>query len=56
VDKKTATIMIFIQAGYFPIILVMNPLGIMIGWIVSSSGPLVVGIFTSISAGFFKKL
>jgi len=37
----------------------MNPIGILIGWIVSSSGPLVVGIFTSISAGFiaiFKEL
>jgi solute carrier family 39 (zinc transporter), member 1/2/3 len=31
----------------------MNPIGIMIGWIVSSSGPLIVGIFTSISAGTF---
>ena len=39
-----ATIMITIQA-------VMNPLGIMIGWLLSGQGDLVRGIFESISAG-----
>ena len=34
----------------------MNPIGIMIGWIVCESGPLVVGIFTAISAGFINLL
>jgi len=32
----------------------MNPIGVVIGWIVSESGPLVVGTFTSISAGFYN--
>ena len=31
----------------------MNPIGIGIGWALSSSGPLVTGIFTAISAGIF---
>ena len=31
----------------------MNPVGIAIGWGVSSSGPLLVGSFESISAGTF---
>lgn len=31
----------------------MNPIGIAIGWSVSASGPLVVGIFESISIGTF---
>jgi solute carrier family 39 (zinc transporter), member 1/2/3 len=31
----------------------MNPLGIALGWSVSGSGPLIVGIFESISAGTF---
>ena len=33
----------------------MNPIGVTIGWIVSESGPLVVGTFTSISAGFYNQ-
>lgn len=39
-----ASIMIAIQA-------VMNPIGIMIGWILSDQGDLIRGIFESISAG-----
>jgi zinc transporter 1/2/3 len=39
-----ATIMITIQA-------VMNPIGIMIGWLLSNQGDLVQGIFESVSAG-----
>jgi zinc transporter 1/2/3 len=45
-DLKISTIMIFIQA-------LMNPIGVGIGWILSDSGSLVVGIFMSISAGTF---
>jgi hypothetical protein len=39
-----ATIMITIQA-------IMNPVGIMIGWLLSNQGDIVRGIFESISAG-----
>jgi len=46
VDVKTATIMIAIQA-------VMNPLGILIGWILSNQGNVITGVFQSISAGTF---
>lgn len=35
---------------------VMNPLGIMIGWLLSGQGDLVRGIFESISAGKDKDL
>jgi len=31
----------------------MNPLGVSLGWILSDSGELMTGIFTSISAGTF---
>jgi solute carrier family 39 (zinc transporter), member 1/2/3 len=31
----------------------MNPIGIGLGWIFSNQGPLVVGVFESISAGTF---
>lgn len=31
----------------------MNPVGIATGWAISNSGPLIVGIFESISAGTF---
>jgi zinc transporter 1/2/3 len=31
----------------------MNPIGIAIGWILSNSGNLVVGILISVSAGTF---
>ena len=31
----------------------MNPIGIGLGWVLSNSGPLIVGIFESISAGTF---
>lgn len=31
----------------------MNPMGIGLGWVLSESGPLVTGIFYSISAGTF---
>lgn len=31
----------------------MNPLGVSIGWILTSQGRLITGIFTSISAGTF---
>jgi zinc transporter 1/2/3 len=31
----------------------MNPIGVGIGWALSDQGPLVTGIFTSISAGTF---
>ena len=35
----------------------VNPLGIAIGWTLSSQGSLVVGIFTAISSGlYFDKL
>jgi len=46
VDVKTATIMIGIQA-------IMNPLGILIGWLLSNQGDVVTGVFQSISAGTF---
>jgi len=46
VDVKTATIMIGIQA-------IMNPLGILIGWLLSNQGAVVTGVFQSISAGTF---
>jgi len=46
VDIKTSTIMITIQA-------IMNPVGILIGWMLSDQGYLVTGIFESISAGTF---
>ena len=46
IDLKTSTIMIAIQAA-------MNPIGVGIGWALSDQGPLVTGIFTSISAGTF---
>jgi len=32
---------------------VMNPIGIALGWMLSESGNLISGIFTSISAGTF---
>jgi zinc transporter 1/2/3 len=52
VDKRTATTMIMIQAcSLFKLNLVMNPIGILIGWSLSSSGFLVTGVFESISAG-----
>ena len=38
--------MIIIQA-------IMNPLGVAIGWLLSTQGDLVEGIFTSISVGTF---
>jgi len=38
--------MIFLQG-------LMNPIGIAIGWGLSNQGPLIVGIFYSISAGTF---
>lgn len=41
--------MILIQA-------IMNPVGIGVGWALSSSGNLVTGIFESISAGIFDYL
>jgi zinc transporter 1/2/3 len=31
----------------------MNPIGIGVGWALSSSGPLIVGIFYAISSGTF---
>ncbi|EGR33716.1 zip zinc transporter family protein, putative, partial [Ichthyophthirius multifiliis] len=46
INLKVATIMIFIQA-------IMNPIGVGIGWSLSNSGSLVIGIFMSISAGTF---
>jgi len=46
IDLKTSTIMIFIQA-------IMNPIGIGIGWSLSSQGDLITGIFESISAGSY---
>lgn len=45
-DLKTSTYMIMIQA-------IMNPIGIGIGWALSDAGPLVSGIFVSVSAGTF---
>lgn len=45
-DLKTASWMIFIQA-------VMNPVGIIIGWVLSSQGNYVRGIFEAASAGTF---
>ena len=46
IDIKISTIMIVIQAC-------MNPIGVAIGWILSDQGPLVEGIFMSISVGTF---
>ncbi|EGR31297.1 zip zinc transporter family protein, putative [Ichthyophthirius multifiliis] len=46
IDLKVASIMIIIQA-------VMNPIGVGIGWSLSNSGSLVMGIFMSISVGTF---
>ncbi|KAM3141595.1 hypothetical protein pb186bvf_006200 [Paramecium bursaria] len=46
IDIKIATIMITIQA-------VMNPIGILFGWLLSNQGLLMTGIFQSISAGTF---
>lgn len=46
VDKRTSSIMIGIQAC-------MNPLGISIGWMLSHSSDLVIGIMKAISAGTF---
>jgi zinc transporter 1/2/3 len=46
VDVKTSTIMIMIQA-------IMNPIGVGLGWILSSQGYLITSIFEGISAGTF---
>ncbi|KAM3138293.1 hypothetical protein pb186bvf_009569 [Paramecium bursaria] len=46
VNKRTAIIMIVIQACF-------NPVGIMIGWLLSDQGDLITGIFLSISVGTF---
>ncbi|CAD8181701.1 unnamed protein product [Paramecium octaurelia] len=43
---QSATIMIFIQA-------IINPIGILMGWILSNQGYIITGIFQSISAGTF---
>ncbi|CAD8085532.1 unnamed protein product [Paramecium primaurelia] len=43
---QSATIMIFIQG-------IINPLGILIGWLLSNQGYIITGIFQSISAGTF---
>ncbi|CAD8176410.1 unnamed protein product [Paramecium pentaurelia] len=42
----SATIMIFIQG-------IINPIGILIGWILANQGYIITGIFQSISAGTF---
>jgi len=46
IDLKMSTIMIAIQA-------IMNPIGILIGWVLSGQGHVVTGIFQAISAGTF---
>ncbi|KAM3128226.1 hypothetical protein pb186bvf_019645 [Paramecium bursaria] len=46
IRRKTATIMILIQA-------IMNPIGIIIGWIISSQNDYLISIFYAISAGTF---
>ncbi|CAD8098010.1 unnamed protein product [Paramecium sonneborni] len=45
-NLQSATIMIFIQG-------IINPFGILIGWLLSNQGFIITGIFQSISAGTF---
>lgn len=46
IPPSQATLMILIQA-------LMNPMGVCCGWILSSQGNLIAGVFESISAGTF---